>query len=926
MGSAASTSRSQVASQTSLQKYGKSAHLQSDKQSDSSAEPQTAGDNHDDNSMTRRDMNFDETKGGVPPENNPIASRTEHSSNRKVNDPGDSTSSSSNSNSNSNSNSHVRQSDSQLLVTVENCSRDLHTSNSLAHSTKPSRPEGCTEKPFQKNLPHLPSNNWKQNRTKSCVQIISAPIPRKISLESKPQHPLDGEISMSRGRFSVVLDKDTLRRVQTAKNLLKEAPDVAPNIDEIVASSNQVFEELDSHARYEVLKFTAEIEKCMHMASILEVVGHYFANLFENSTVNIYLNPGYASKYQRFLRKYYKDMNNSEKLGKARTKVSSLSIGFAQRLRELCGLPDLETIETRSSLIYMGSSSEEAPGKSPQLEDRTSYSFGHAHGSPCSLDPQLSSSDVDDDAHALGCPIFPSLTSCKQSLDICELSFSSEDIIAVCEIRRKRGFEAEEYDEELPHLLAALCIPIGHALERVCIEGDMAKQLEWSKIALRISENLNSKLDTVQLMNEAIRMLRDALFAERGSMYVVDSSASPPDLWTMVSGGEGLRGQDTLRELRIPFGTGIAGYTAEHKLPIIIPDAYKDSRFNPEVDRQTGLRTRSTLCFPIISQNDELVAVVQMINKKDTHGGYTGTFDEDDIALLEKISSHVEVALLNARVTAQNKYNEAVANELLNKMFPKHITEKLKFQNEKRELMHCNSIRGERGPQRIGPCSPLGKSAAGDIASIGPHEPIVEKYEKVFIFFSDIVSFTTLSSTWEPFQVVDMLNELFTHFDELSEKHGVYKLETIGDAYVAVTNLPFMNQRSARHAAENLARFALDTQRFVKSFVTKHGEKIQIRVGINCGPCFGAVVGKRMPRFTIISDAINTAARMESSGMGTFKTWAFKDQKLLAKRSQNDFSVSTKSSYLFPHNAVDMGDFYLMLDFKLTKGLTCNVT
>lgn len=139
-----------------------------------------------------------------------------------------------------------------------------------------------------------------------------------------------------------------------------------------------------------------------------------------------------------------------------------------------------------------------------------------------------------------------------------------------------------------------------------------------------------------------------------------------------------------------------------------------------------------------------------------------------------------------------------------------------------------------------------------------------ELFDNVTLFFSDVEGFTSICSECSPRNVVDMLNELYTVMDYCTTLFPLYKVETIGDAYMVSGGLPTRDVNHAQHIAD----FALMVRAvclLVRNPIT--GEPLRIRIGIHSGQVMAGVVGNLMPRYCLFGDTVNVANRMETAGM-----------------------------------------------------------
>ncbi|MBE9152222.1 adenylate/guanylate cyclase domain-containing protein [Coleofasciculus sp. LEGE 07092] len=140
---------------------------------------------------------------------------------------------------------------------------------------------------------------------------------------------------------------------------------------------------------------------------------------------------------------------------------------------------------------------------------------------------------------------------------------------------------------------------------------------------------------------------------------------------------------------------------------------------------------------------------------------------------------------------------------------------------------------------------------------------IADYFPEVTVLFADIVGFTELAAQSSPIELVEILNVIFSEFDELTAKHSLEKIKTIGDSYMVVGGLPV----EMPNHAEAIADMALDMQAVIEQYCQETGKFFSIRIGINTGPVIAGIIGTRKFIYDLWGDTVNIASRMESHGL-----------------------------------------------------------
>jgi adenylate cyclase len=212
----------------------------------------------------------------------------------------------------------------------------------------------------------------------------------------------------------------------------------------------------------------------------------------------------------------------------------------------------------------------------------------------------------------------------------------------------------ESLTEDDLDLVSALSTTVSMAIDNANLTEQLRKRMERSELMLDMMRSFTAQLERDRLLPVIMQKITTAMNADRSSLFLVDKKTN--ELFSRIAQGV------TLQEIRFPKTAGLAGHVATSGEILNIPDAYDDPRFNQEVDRRTGYRTRSVLGMPVRNNADEIIGVVQVLNKN------TGVFTDEDVELLGALSAQAAVALDNSNLFEEvmdtKNFNESILRDM----------------------------------------------------------------------------------------------------------------------------------------------------------------------------------------------------------------------------------------------------------------------
>jgi class 3 adenylate cyclase len=327
----------------------------------------------------------------------------------------------------------------------------------------------------------------------------------------------------------------------------------------------------------------------------------------------------------------------------------------------------------------------------------------------------------------------------------------------------------------------------------------------------------SSTFELDKVLSYTMDMIHEVMNAEAGSLLFLENG----ELEVAVAFNANL---PSLRKFRLKLGQGIAGSVAARGEAVIVNDMERSLQFFPVIDEESGFRTRSALCVPMISQG-RVIGVIEVLNK------VNGPFDGNDRDLLQALATSVCIALENARLykeTVAAAAHERDVRRMFQKFVPKEVVDK---------IVHEPGI-GDR--------------------------PAIEEVKRVTLLNIDIRGFSRTSRRMGPQRTVALLNQFFAAMGEVVFRYRGIVDKYLGDGFLAVFGAPV----SGPDDADNAVMAALEMRRILADgtagFLPGQPTAIHMGISLHTGEVVVGNIGfeKKMD-YTVIGEAVNTVFRMQ---------------------------------------------------------------
>ncbi len=386
----------------------------------------------------------------------------------------------------------------------------------------------------------------------------------------------------------------------------------------------------------------------------------------------------------------------------------------------------------------------------------------------------------------------------------------AKGVLALSSSHAKDFYNSQELIEWLAGVLSI-------SIERNMLSESVVKRNKELDSIKQIGSALaSSTFDMNQVLKYTMDMIREIMNVEAGCLYLVEGN----ELEFSVAFNINL---ESLKDLRLKMGQGIAGYVATRGESIIINDARKSPHFDPKIDETTGFKTLSALCVPMISQG-KVIGVLEVLNK------IKGDFGPNDEDLLQSIASSVSIAIENARLykeTVSMAEHERGIRSIFQKFVPKEVVDKI-------------------------------------ILGLETEREMLDEVKTLTLLNIDIREFSGISREIGSQKTVPLLNYFFSVMGGIVFKHHGIVDKYVGDGLLALFGAPV----SSTMDADNAAKAALEMKNSLATvneyFAREFGVSVSIGISVHTGEVVVGNFGFEMKMdYTVIGDSVNDVFKLQ---------------------------------------------------------------